>query len=46
MHFTGALSIISKSSWMFSPIYLPFINHVWELCIIFEITCLNLFAIV
>ena len=34
---SSMLSIISKSSRMFSPIYLPFMNPVCELLIIFVI---------
>ena len=41
---SSVLSIISKSSQMFSPIYLPFMNPVCELLIIFVITCFTRFA--
>ena len=41
---SSVLSIISKCSRMFSPIYLPFMNPVCELLIIFVITCFTRFA--
>ena len=41
---SSALSIISKSKRMFSPMYLPFINPVCELCTKLEITPLTRLA--
>ena len=38
---SSVLSIISKSSRMFSPIYLPFMNPVCELLIIFLLLVLR-----
>ena len=39
---SSALSIVSKSRRMFSPVYLPFINPFWELCII--LTLVNVYV--
>ena len=39
---SSALSIISKSRRMFSPVYLPFINPFCELCII--LTLVNVYV--